>query len=275
MTGITEDLVKELAGARAAARRVPRQRLCVRRGQDQRRADLPPAVARHRRQVDLRGLAMKLKFKVQPYQTQAVDSVVDCFAGQPLVSGINLPDRSRPEGADERLRGRVQERRSRADRAQVLANIKDVQQRQNLPLSDKLVASAGCRINLDVEMETGTGKTYCYIKTMFEMNKRYGWSKFIVMVPSIAIREGVHKSLADHGRPFHRELRQEGAVLHLQFQAAARAGELLVGRRHQCDGHQRPGVRRHAARTTAASTRSWTTSSPAGPSTSSPATGRS
>ena len=83
----------------------------------------------------------------------------------------------------------------------MLANIKDVQRRQNLPISDKLVASAGCRTNLDIEMETGTGKTYCYIKTFFELNKRYGWSKFIIMVPSIAIREGVHKSLqitADH-----------------------------------------------------------------------------
>jgi len=50
-------------------------------------------------------------------------------------------------------------------------------------------------------METGTGKTYCYIKTMFEMNKRYGWNKFIVVVPSVAIREGVYQSLkgmADH-----------------------------------------------------------------------------
>ena len=83
----------------------------------------------------------------------------------------------------------------------MLANVRDVQKRQNLPLSDKLVVSAGCKFNLDVEMETGTGKTYCYIKTIFEMNKRYGWSKFIIMVPSIAIREGVYKSLqitADH-----------------------------------------------------------------------------
>ena len=83
----------------------------------------------------------------------------------------------------------------------MLANIKDGQRRQNLPISDTLASSAGCRINLDIEMETGTGKTYCYIKTIFEMNKRYGWSKFIIMVPSIAIREGVHKSLqitADH-----------------------------------------------------------------------------
>ena len=56
-------------------------------------------------------------------------------------------------------------------------------------------AKSICRPHLDVEMETGTGKTYCYIKSIFEMNKRYGWSKFIVVVPSIAIREGVLKSL--------------------------------------------------------------------------------
>ena len=76
-----------------------------------------------------------------------------------------------------------------------MKNIQAVQQRQNLPLSSGLKSAPGCEINLDVEMETGTGKTYCYIKTMFELNKRYGWSKFIVVVPSIAIREGVYKSL--------------------------------------------------------------------------------
>lgn len=143
---------------------------------------------------------MKLKFKVQPYQTQAVNAVVDCFAGQPMSNGITYridPGRKAQTSAFE-------EGFKNADLApsvDVLANIKDVQRRQNLPVSDKLVASAGCRINLDIEMETGTGKTYCYIKTIFEMNKRYGWSKFIIMVPSIAIREGVHKSLqitADH-----------------------------------------------------------------------------
>ena len=52
-------------------------------------------------------------------------------------------------------------------------------------------------MNLDIEMETGTGKTYCYIKTIFELNRRYGWSKFIIVVPSIAIREGVFQSLTD------------------------------------------------------------------------------
>ncbi len=144
---------------------------------------------------------MKLKFKVQPYQTSAVESVVDCFAGQPLVSGTSYridPGRKAQTSAFEE--GFKNADLQLAD-AQVLANVRDVQKRQNLPLSDKLVVSAGCKFNLDVEMETGTGKTYCYIKTIFEMNKRYGWSKFIIMVPSIAIREGVYKSLqitADH-----------------------------------------------------------------------------
>ena len=126
---------------------------------------------------------------------------------------------------------------------QVLDNIQDVQRRQNLPISDKLVANAGCRINLDVEMETGTGKTYCYIKTIFEMNKRYGWRSSSSWCPSIAIREGVYKSLEITAEHFTGKLRQEGALLHLQLQAPAQAGELLVGRRHQRHGHQHPGVR--------------------------------
>ena len=78
---------------------------------------------------------------------------------------------------------------------QLLTNIRAVQRRQNLPVSKSLVSSAGCEVNLDVEMETGTGKTYCFIKTAFELHKRYGWAKFIVVVPSIAIREGILKSL--------------------------------------------------------------------------------
>ncbi|WP_317976178.1 type III restriction-modification system endonuclease [Novosphingobium pituita] len=144
---------------------------------------------------------MKLKFKVQPYQTRAVESVVDCFAGQPLVTGISYridPGRKAQVSAFED--GFKNSDLVLSD-AQVLANIRDVQKCQNLPLSEKLAVSAGCKFNLDVEMETGTGKTYCYIKTIFEMNKRFGWSKFIIMVPSIAIREGVYKSLeitADH-----------------------------------------------------------------------------
>ena len=144
---------------------------------------------------------MKLKFKVQPYQTSAVEAVVDCFAGQPRSDRLRYridPGRTAQVSAfDEGFKNDD----VRLSEAQILANIHDVQKRQNLPLSDKLVESAKCRFNLDVEMETGTGKTYCYIKSMFEMHKRFGWSKFIIMVPSIAIREGIHKSFqitADH-----------------------------------------------------------------------------
>ncbi|NTG09382.1 DEAD/DEAH box helicase family protein [Rhizobium rhizogenes] len=165
---------------------------------------------------------MKLKFKVQPYQTNAVDAVVDCFAGQPKNDSLSYridPGRKAQTSAFE-------EGFKNADFAisqpQILENIQKVQRRQNLPLSQSLTeftnfnnrgervavaaaykkdALAATRVHLDVEMETGTGKTYCYIKTIFEMNERFGWSKFIIMVPSIAIREGVSKSLqitADH-----------------------------------------------------------------------------
>ncbi len=88
------------------------------------------------------------------------------------------------------------------DARQLLENIRKVQRESNIPLSDKLAFTNGLgACSLDIEMETGTGKTYVYIKTMFELNKLYGWSKFIVVVPSIAIREGVAKSfsmLEDH-----------------------------------------------------------------------------
>ena len=143
---------------------------------------------------------MKFKFKVQPYQTNAVDSVVDCFAGQ--VSSQHNTYTIDPGKASMPLEftGFKNADILLSD-SQLKENVRDVQQRQNLPLSEVLISSAKCRVNLDIEMETGTGKTYCYIKTIFELNKLYGWSKFIIVVPSIAIREGVYKSLeitADH-----------------------------------------------------------------------------
>lgn len=135
---------------------------------------------------------MKLKFKVQPYQTAAVESVVDCFAGQ-----VNAPTKYRmdPGNRTDLFEDDGYKNADIQPGVQLLANIHAVQRRQNLPLSENLISSAGCNVNLDVEMETGTGKTYCYVKTIFELNKCYGWSKFIVVVPSIAIREGVLKTL--------------------------------------------------------------------------------
>lgn len=146
---------------------------------------------------------MKFKFKVQPYQTNAVESVVDCFAGQSLVTNASF--RIDP-GKQSQARLEFETGFRNADiqltDTQLIKNIHDIQKRQNLPLSDGLVSNKECRINLDVEMETGTGKTYCYIKTIFEMNKRYGWNKFIIMVPSIAIREGVHQSFKNAAEHF-------------------------------------------------------------------------
>ncbi len=144
---------------------------------------------------------MKLKFKIQPYQTSAVESVVDCFAGQVNTSGIAYridPGRvvkGKTIGSTVETDTGFKNADIQLTDTQLIENIHAVQRRQNLPLSDTLVSSAGCKVNLDIEMETGTGKTYCYIKSIFEMNKRYGWTKFIVVVPSIAIREGVFKSL--------------------------------------------------------------------------------
>jgi len=152
---------------------------------------------------------MKLKFKVQPYQTVAVESVVDCFAGQPNTSGVTYridpgvaKDKFGNAGWDMSDQDGFKNAELAITESQLLQNIHGVQSRQNLPVSEALVSNASSKINLDVEMETGTGKTYCYIKTIFEMNKRYGWSKFIIVVPSIAIREGVYKSLQITGEHF-------------------------------------------------------------------------
>lgn len=143
---------------------------------------------------------MKLKFKKQAYQTQAVEAVVDCFKGQPNISGISYRIDPGASGSKETQMLNFEDSGFKnADLAiterQLLENIQAVQYRQNLPQSESLVKTAISPINLDIEMETGTGKTYCYIKTCYELNKHYGWSKFIVVVPSIAIREGVYKSL--------------------------------------------------------------------------------
>jgi type III restriction enzyme len=143
---------------------------------------------------------MKLKFKTQAYQSAAVQAVVDCFKGQPPASAETITYRIDPGQAKKGTEDLFSDSGFKnADLAltdlALLDNIQQVQRGQNLPVSDTLVKNKVARVNLDVEMETGTGKTYCYIKTIFELNRRYGWSKFIIVVPSIAIREGVAKSL--------------------------------------------------------------------------------
>lgn len=143
---------------------------------------------------------MKLKFKTQAYQTAAVQAVVDCFKGQTPASAEAISYRIDPgkakKGIDDLFaEGGFKNSDLKLTDFDVLENITQAQHRQNLPQSTELVKTKVSKVNLDIEMETGTGKTYCYIKTIFELNKQYGWSKFIIVVPSIAIREGVAKSL--------------------------------------------------------------------------------
>ena len=115
---------------------------------------------------------MKLKFKKQGYQTNAVEAVADRFAGQPKREGLNYrmdPGRAVEAGGQAAAALEMAGFKN-ADLAltpgQMLENIHAVQRRQNLPLSAALVKTKVCDINLDVEMETGTGKTYCYVKSV-------------------------------------------------------------------------------------------------------------
>lgn len=147
---------------------------------------------------------MKLQFKIQRYQTDAVDAVVGCFAGQRKLEGISYrldPGRTAASDQsaldfDEPLDSGLRNSEIELSPSQLLENLHTVQNRSDLPTSKKFEDSKAApgAPNLDIEMETGTGKTYVYIKTMMELHQRYGWSKFIVVVPSVAIREGVKKS---------------------------------------------------------------------------------
>lgn len=158
---------------------------------------------------------MKFNFKIQQYQTDAVEAVVNVFNGQGLHKSVKyIRDTGEVDtsvNTQMTFEGSISENGFGDDTGyknelvelsddQLLKNIHDLQKMNNIKLSPSLVKDLG-KCSLDIEMETGTGKTYVYIKTMFELNKRYGWSKFIVVVPSIAIREGVKKSFeitADH-----------------------------------------------------------------------------
>ena len=150
---------------------------------------------------------MKFKFKIQQYQTDAVERTVEVFAGQPTMDNLTYRRDLGKQSAnrqtsiyDADIETGYRNSEVQLTSKELLANIRKAQVQGDIKLSDSLAPSIGA-CSLDIEMETGTGKTYVYIKTMFELNKRYGWSKFIVVVPSIAIREGVGKSfrmLEDH-----------------------------------------------------------------------------
>ena len=170
---------------------------------------------------------MRFNFKIQQYQTDAVDAVVKVFQGQGYHDKISYIRDVGKKQENQQMRLNVDMNQQYSldmgeprqlniydmdddtgyknevielSDEQLLINIQKLQSQNNIKQSKALVKDLG-RCSLDIEMETGTGKTYVYIKTMFELNKKYGWSKFIVVVPSIAIREGVKKTFeitADH-----------------------------------------------------------------------------
>lgn len=153
---------------------------------------------------------MKIQFKEQNFQIDAVSAVVQCFEGQTLKTNHFTLEKTEEivRKAKEKAAGvsilefEVEELIGYRNSAvqitpeQIFENIVAVQREHYLIENQKLDIVKGANIgyNFTIEMETGTGKTYTYIRTMYELNKKYGWSKFIIVVPSIAIREGVFKT---------------------------------------------------------------------------------
>ena len=155
---------------------------------------------------------MKIKFKEQGFQLDATQAVVDCFAGQKLRTNRFTLQRSADliKRAKQEAQKAIQSSFSddffedigyrnsplRISSEQIIENIQQVQKNGDIIQNREIdkVPGANIGLNLTIDMETGTGKTYTYIRTMYELHKQYGWSKFIIVVPSIAIREGIHKS---------------------------------------------------------------------------------
>ena len=152
---------------------------------------------------------MKFRFVTQQYQQEAVDNICKVFKGQPYSDMMkytrDLGIRKKIESVQSNFLDEIapfeendegfENVKILLDESDILDNIRSIQQDCNYKVSEELVKGLG-KCSLDIEMETGTGKTYVYINSIFELNKRYGWSKFIVVVPSIAIREGVKKSFS-------------------------------------------------------------------------------
>ena len=148
---------------------------------------------------------MKFRFKTQPYQQEAVNNIIKVFNGQPKLDmikytrNLGIKFASFFDAYEQNDEG-FENAKILLNETDILQNIKHIQRDCNYKESEELVKGLG-KCSLDIEMETGTGKTYVYINTIFELNEKYGWSKFIVVVPSIAIREGVKKSfeiMEDH-----------------------------------------------------------------------------
>ena len=148
---------------------------------------------------------MKLRYKHQRFQTEAALAVANAFTGQPKSDGLS--DHIVDQGVNQDLfvvKGFGNKNVILAPEA-VCENVRAIQTEQGLKPIEQLQQLQGVGTALTIEMETGTGKTYTYIKTMYELNARYGWTKFVVIVPSIAIREGVLKSFESMQEHFAQE----------------------------------------------------------------------
>ena len=153
-----------------------------------------------KRNSELFEAKMQFKFNHYQYQTDATNAVCSVFKGQPKHNPVqyvrDVGNNDQPSFLTPELNNEIGYCNNDLylPDEQILNNIRHIQKKQDLSQSKSLSRSSGA-LALDVEMETGTGKTFVYTKTIFELNYLYGWSKFIIVVPSVAIREGVDKSL--------------------------------------------------------------------------------
>ncbi|WP_033169552.1 type III restriction-modification system endonuclease [Selenomonas sp. ND2010] len=164
---------------------------------------------------------MKLKFdSTLDYQQEAIAAVRDVFQGQTpkqslfTVAAIANEQMALGFGSESQqlTLGQGIGNRLMLDEEDLLNNIRAVQLRHGLPQSNSL---PNHKLNLDIEMETGTGKTYVYLRTLLELNKAYGFTKFIIVVPSVAIKEGVQKTIEitrDHFRGLYSNVNYDAFV---------------------------------------------------------------
>lgn len=174
---------------------------------------------------------MKLKFKHQDFQTDAVNAVVDLFAGQESAHSTFSVE----TGAQVQMSGMNEMGFGNGlviDDNALLENMHTVQKRNNLPITDDAKTH-----QFSIEMETGTGKTYVYTKTIFELNRKYGLTKFIIVVPSVPIREGVYKSfevtkehfgLQYDNVPYHYFIYNSSKLSHVRQFATANDIEIMI-----------------------------------------------
>ena len=148
---------------------------------------------------------MQIRYKHQRFQAEAARAIANAFTGQPKSDGLS--DHTVDQGKNKGLFALAGfgNKHVVLAREAVCENVRAVQTEQGLKPADYLQDLQGVGMAFTIEMETGTGKTYTYIKTMYELNERYGWTKFVVVVPSIAIREGVLKSFESMQEHFARE----------------------------------------------------------------------